>query len=433
MAAKIKTLKTVVVSIILLLAMCGCYDSKEIDDLAYASAIGLDTGKTNELKMTVQIMVPKDIGAGAEAGGGERARTVTTTTVETPTIYSGLNLINNYISKQLNLSHAKLLVISEELARKGIQKYLYSMIRGRQFRGNMYIAVSKCSAEKYLNNVNPRLEANPSKYFELRHSAFKYTAFTADTTLINLYMQETCTCSQAVATLVSVSRFNSSEEFNMEDSTYRQKNREKPLEGDYEAGHIPQKGEVSDEIMGLAVFDGDTMVGELDGQETTYYLMLVDQFIRAFMTIEDPLDKENYIILDVRPRKKTVLTTEMIKGKPFCNAKLNLEADILSIQSGINYEASENLYILETAAEDFITTEIKRFLEKTSKKYNADICSFGKSLKMRTLLWEDWMKTDWLNKYEDAAFEVEVDLKLRRAGLIIRSQPYFSTEGEEFK
>ena len=43
-------------------------------------------------------------------------------------------MINNYLTKQINVSHAKLLVISEDLAKEGIGQYIHALIRGREFR-----------------------------------------------------------------------------------------------------------------------------------------------------------------------------------------------------------------------------------------------------------------------------------------------------------
>jgi len=54
---------------------------------------------------------------------------VSYTTVEAPSIYSGLNMINSYVSKQLNMSQIKVLVFSEELAREGIEKYINALMR----------------------------------------------------------------------------------------------------------------------------------------------------------------------------------------------------------------------------------------------------------------------------------------------------------------
>lgn len=415
--------------------LTGCYDATEIDDLAYASAIGLDKGTTNELRMTLQIMVPTAIAGGGgsgDSGGVGGKETSTVTTIETPTVYSGFTMINNYLTKQINVSHAKLLVISEDLAKEGIGQYIHALIRGREFRGTIHVAVSKCKAEDYIKEVKPILEANVSKYHELRHSSYQYTSFTTSSQLIDFYLRQECTCSQAVANLVDKSKYKSTDEFTNDESTYMKKGRTKPLEGDYLAGGIPQVGEVKNEVMGLAVFDGDKMVGELDGEETTFFLMLSGQFKRAYITFTDPLVNDQYIVLDVRqrgaPRKNTILQNDM----PYCEAELSLEADILSIQSEINYESVENLPILERAAEDFIRTGIYRFLEKTTKELNSDICAFGMELKKKMMLWEDWERINWLSRYKDASFNINVKMHIRRTGLIIRTSPDFSSKGKNY-
>lgn len=414
-----------------MLILSGCYDSKEIDDFAYVSAIGLDKGVTNELKMTLQIIIPKLQGGENGQGGGSSGENQTTTTVETPTIYSGLNMINNYVSKELNLSHAKMLVISEELAREGTIKYVHAMMRGREFRGNMYIVVSKTSAEEYIQNNKAVLEANPSKHHEIQLKSYEYTAFTANTTLIDFYLRQECSCVQAVATLVDVSRFESSKDFNVENSTYKHKERDVPLEGDFTAGNIPQTGESKTEMMGLAVFDGDKMVGELDGEDTGFFLMLIGDFKRAYYTIQDPLEKDYFVVLRVSESRDPSINTYLKGDKPFSNIRINLECDILSIQSGRNYESTKNLHILEAAAEEFFVKGINRFLNETTKQLNADVCGVGRSLKSKYLTWEEWTSVDWLKKYKDTSFKVDVDVKIRRTGLMIRTLPAFSAEGEE--
>ena len=413
-------------------SLTGCYDRREIDDLAYVVAIGLDKGKSNMLKMTLQFAVPTALGGGQEGGsgsGGSNASTVTT--VETPTLYSGLNMVNNCVSKQVNLSHAKVIVFSKELAKEGIHQYIHAIIRGREFRPNMFVLVSRDSAEEYIRSVKPSLEVNPAKYYEMNLEAFRYTAFTGNTTLINFYLQEECTCSQAVATLAAVNKYKSTADFNVQHSTARRKDRSYPLEGDFKAGNIPRVGEVEAEIMGIAVFDGGTMIGELDGEETMYYLMQTGQFHYSYFTIPDPIVKNKFVVLNVSQSRKPIHKVRIEEEHPRIYAKNRLEADILSIQSGKNYEDTKNVGILEKAAEDFIKKSMLRFLNRTTTELNADVCAFGKIMKGKFLTWKEWQDFKWLERYKDATFELDVDLKIRRPGLIIRSKPAYSTKGDE--
>lgn len=80
-------------------------------------------------------------------------------TVDTPSIYSGLNMVNNVISKEINMSHAKVIVISRKLAEKGISKYIQAMMRGREFRPDMFIVVTDDPPDVYLREVSSVLKA----------------------------------------------------------------------------------------------------------------------------------------------------------------------------------------------------------------------------------------------------------------------------------
>jgi spore germination protein KC len=427
-----------IVSILVALVFSGCYDRKEVDEMAYVIAIGLDKGKTNYLKMTFQIANPIALGGGGGGGGGGngedgggKSENITFTTVETPTIYSGLNMVNTYISKQLNLSHAKVVVFSEELAREGIGKYIHAMIRGREFRGNMFVAVSRGNAEDYLRSVTPKLEINPAKYFEYNYGSYTYTGFTPNVRLIDFYMKSESSSSQAVAVLAGVSKHESAEEFNLKDSTYQEKNRPSPLEGDYKAGDMPGVGFVKAETMGMVVFDGDKMVGELDGKETLYYLMLTGQFGTAYITLPDPFIENHFVVLSAKYSRRPAIKVKIEDDRPVISVRLKLEADILSIQSGENYESTDNVEILQRWTEEFIKKEITRLLEKTVSEFKSDTFGFGKYLQMKFITFSEWENCGWLSKYKDSIFDINVDMKIRRPGLMIRSVPLCSAKGEE--
>lgn len=431
----VKSMKRKTGIIISAIMMCfifsSCYDLREIDQMAYVMAFGIDKGKTNDLKITLQFAVPTKStggesggdGGGQGSGGGEF---INITTFEAPSIHAGLNIANTYISKEVNFSHAKLVVFSEELAREGIQRYVHAILRGRELRSDMYIAVSRDSAEEYIRNVTPTLELNPAKYYEMSLEAYKYTAFTGDTRLINFYLQGECTCRQAIATLVGVNKYEKPDEFTNEKSTYKEKGRERPFEGDFKAGDIPKVYEIKSEIMGIAAFDGDKMVGEFDGEEAMFHMMMEGSFKQSYISFPDPIQKEYLIVLELRQGRKPDCHVELIDGKPKIDITVTLEADIVSIQSGINYESVENVSILENAAMEFLKDGMLRFLEKT-RELGVDICGFGTRQKMKYLFWDDWMKVQWLKIYKDSSFNLKVNLYKRRPGLMIRTTPARST------
>lgn len=411
----------------------GCYDRREVDDLTYVIAIGFDKGTVNPLKMTVQYAIPLAMGSSSDGGGGGGGGTgsLSTVTIEAPTIYSGLNMLNNFIGKQLYMSHAKVAVFSEEIAKSGkMHDYIHAMVRVREFRPNMNIVVSRSGAEDYIASIKPIQEADPAKYYELKFSTHEYTGLTANTQLNTFYNAQESEDEQAVATLVGVGDYETSKDIDASKSTAAGKGRDRPLMGDYLAGDIPKAGDIKGETLGLAVFAGTKMTGELDGQEATMYLLASGQFKQAFLTFPDPEVKDSYVILNVRPSRMPRYGISLAGGKPDITLGIKLEADFLSIQSGNNYEESR-LVEFEDSAEQFLKNEIVRLLNRTSKELHSDVIGFGRHARGQFLLWEDWIKYDWLRKYESASFHVNVDLKIRRSGLMIRSLPAMSADGRE--
>lgn len=351
-------------------------------------------------------------------------------TCEAPTIYSGINMINTFTSKQLNLSHIKVVVFSKELAQEGLSPYLHAMIRGREFRPNMNIVISRSSAEAFLEKIKPELVMNTSKYYDLLFEADEYTGFFQDAEFNDFYSYSESLFRNPVAILGGVTSFKSSEDFTDKDSTYRMHGHPNPLAGDYYAGDVPQSGGVESEIMGLAVFDGDRMVGELDGTEAKLHLLSTGEYGHSSWSLPDPSGKGQFVVMDIQQSRHPDMKVNTDSDAPEIHLSLNLEGDFLSIQSTMEYEKGEALAMFETHVEDLIGKEVLAYLEKTAREFQSDICGCGEHAKRNFLTWKEWADYGWKSKYKDAVFTVDVNFKARRPGLIMRSIPPITSEGE---
>lgn len=409
------------VAALILIAVCplltSCYDSREVDDLGFVIALGLDKGKTNTLRMTMQIAKPE---TGSDGGSSEDLP-YEQFSVEAPAIFSGLNMINTFASKQISLSHIKVVVFSSELAREGLGPHLKAMLRGHEFRPNVPIVVARKTAEEYLKSVDPKLVINASKYYELVFQSYKYTALIPKVEFHDFYLSSKSLCRNPVAILGDAGKFQSPEEFDIQNSTYREHNRPAPFEGDFFAGDIPALGGARSENVGLAVFVGDRMVGELDGTNTTMYLLCTGDYVHSYWTIPDPLAEGQYVLIDIKQSRRPKHHMEIIDGKPRIDVAINLEGDLLSVESDIDYEARENSLILESAIESFIKEHVQIFLDKTVNDFQSDICGFGTHARGLFTTWDEWEAYQWPSKYKDASFNISVNFKVRRPGLVLRS------------
>ncbi len=155
------------------------------------------SGDTNELKVTFEFTKPNSSG---ESASSELAPTIINS-VEATSLDSAINLMNTYVSKEINLSHCKAIVISESLAASGISKLLYSLMNKVQIRPDTNIIISKCFAKDFIQNTQPNLENLVAKYYEIAPVSSEYTGYTVNATIGDFFNQFSCQTCQPTATL----------------------------------------------------------------------------------------------------------------------------------------------------------------------------------------------------------------------------------------
>jgi len=427
--------KTLVLIIIIsMIFLSGCFDAFEPDDMTFVVALGLDNGTDGNLVITLLLAVPIAVGVGPEPGEIDNATNVIT--VAAPTILGGINVINSLISKRVNFAHAKLIVISKELAEQGIERFINTFTRYREFRPDTYIGITLGSAEEFLKSSKPVLEFNPSKHFELVMESYKYTGFSNGSTIEEFYSRMESTCEEAVAILLDVSQIQESKEFTELFQKIKNEGNE-ILEGDYNAETIPVVYENKVRQMGSAVFKSDKMVGELTGLETFYYLMVSGKLGEMYYTLPDPGSESestdrnrDYVSLRLAEARKPQIKVKIKENKPVINVKVSLEGDILAITGKNDYSTGDGLNELENYASEYIRERVVSFLEKTRDEFKSDICSIGKYVKKTFILWEDWVNFNWTEKYEKADFNVDVNVKIRRPGIMVKQVPGIKTKGD---
>ena len=150
--------------IILLFYISNLKSIYTIDDMAYVIALGLDSTEDNSLELTLQIAIHSS--SDGEASSSSQSTSCITSSVKCNSISEGINYINSYIGKKLNLSYCKIIVISENLAEKGIENYISTLINDIEVRPYCDVLISKCNSKYFLKNSQPYLEKLSAKYYK---------------------------------------------------------------------------------------------------------------------------------------------------------------------------------------------------------------------------------------------------------------------------
>ena len=169
---------------------------------------------------------------------------------------------------------------------------------------------------------------------------------------------------------------------------------------------------------GLAIFKDDKLIGEISREETLCYMLVSGKLKDAVINIPSPFEDADYVSLNISSvhSKNKV---EIKNGTPFITCNISLSARVLSSTKTSNYLSKENSLALEYATNSYLNANITDFLYKTSKELKSDFIGFGRNAVRSFKTMDDWKNYDWLNKYQNSEFNVNVNTTVKSSYLLI--------------
>lgn len=436
-----KILVFMLIIVLILITLFGMNSVTSMDNLAYVVAVGFDIKDTGKLELSFQIALPSGSEGGSSGSSSSQSSSSIVTSVECNSFESGVNLVNSYLSKELNLSHCKAVVFSEEIASQGIGEYLYTLINHVEIRPTCNVIISKCNAKYFLNNSSPMLEQLSSKYYEIASTSERVTGYTYNITLLDFFSDFADSFTECFATLGSVNdggisssgsnnnSSNSSSSGSNNDSGNNSSNRNNSdqsssslssegTDDSYVASETPIVSQKNIENLGLAVFKGDKLVGELNGVECIAHLILTNELENAVISVPSPFESTNYIDLyltNSKCKSKVYLTN----GTPYIKPSIDLSARIISMSDDYKDLTEENIELIEEYAKYYVERFIYDYLYKTAKVFKSDITAFGKYAVSNFATIDEWKEYDWLNNYQNSIFKTEINVDVVSRYLLI--------------
>ncbi len=149
----------------LLLLTPGCWNRREVDELAIVTAVGLDLLPGNKFLITSQVAKtgnlagPTSGGQSGKPGGGE---SVVVVSAQGKTAWEAVQNISDKIPRGYYFGHNRLLIFSEKLARSGqLRKILDATTRHHLIRRNRLLFVTSGPARDAVELL-PYLEKIPA-------------------------------------------------------------------------------------------------------------------------------------------------------------------------------------------------------------------------------------------------------------------------------
>jgi spore germination protein KC len=385
--------------------LSGCWDRLEIEDRAVILGLSIDKASNKDLgerkkvaytkedfpkpstgpiRLTVQIAIQGRIPLGpVQGGGGGEAKSVWVLSVVGETIDDAIMNLQQQMAYRLFFGHLRVIVISDEIAKNGVQNINDYFRRNSEIRRTVWMLVSKSDAKKAMT-ITPPLERVPTLYLmEAINQSVLLGKFPID--FLGIFW--------------SASSAKGREPF-------------LPL--------IEVKGN-NIFLSGIAYFRGDKMVGTTEPNEILVVMELMNEKKGGYGLLKSIDDKGSFMV--EATSRKTKIRVDIRDGKPHVIAKTHLELNLVE-KSNEQFEINKPAMIkkLEQIVQKDIGETRKKLVMKTQQK-GADIFGFGEYVRAKQpQFWNQHVKTKkkWEEMYKGITFENDVSVNIRRIGMKAR-------------
>jgi spore germination protein KC len=372
-----KALKWSIVMCTLLLT--GCWSSFEINDRAFVTAMYVDIGKDGQMDVSLSFPLPNRLVPGNVGGTGTTGNPYAQISGTGKTITEAYHKMQSDMPREISWGHARVIVISEEMARVGINHILEFIIREPKL------------------NINNAVLIAPGKAKDIENLATVFEQFPSE--IVREFTQERITL------------YTTPKDFLETDNGAM-------ITGYLSKGQKKLLSEKGKKVMwvgtgGMALFNNYKMVGKIGPKEGEGALWLRNSIKSSVVTIKSPTDKENISLLILRSKTKI----RPSKSEPFTfDVYVTAEDDISESYSNIDLTKVNNIHQLERIAEKNIEKKIQMAF-KASKEMKADVFQFGAYLSWhKPKIWKE-VKEKWSSVYhEKVKLNIHVDLKIKRPG-----------------
>ncbi len=391
-----KRLSLMLIFVLAVFLLCGCYDDKEIDETAYIIALGIDKSEGDGYNYTFQFSAPlatmssEGSSGGADSESGKNP-TVRNIVITAPDFYTAKNMTNNFLSKTVALSHLKLIVFSASVDEDGFLNHSQFMLREREVRPHTAVALAKTTAEEYLNCVNPELEANTAKYYELMslrsNNVYSPTKKLAD------FVDDLS--SKSGVSILPVACTDG------EPISTAKKDAFSPL-ANLDHSRINSK---KAELRGMAIFKNGQPVGMVNGNFAMLYNLLTRDIKSCTLSLKNPTFEDSFLTFRLSiPHPATYLAN--CAEKP-CRISVSQGFSIEFLGGGLpqGFSSYDQLYAY---ADHALTQAFLAYFNELSRGKRADIMKIGDCLKSKFLTNEAWSDFDWENAFQSAQFDIDI-------------------------
>jgi spore germination protein KC/spore germination protein len=366
------------------LNLTSCESSSELNKLAIVMGVGIDKGKEKDT-MELTIQMAKILQSSASKGSGNSGGNTDYLNLKEDgrSISECIKEFSRKLNRKLFFSHNQVIILGEDAAIAGVEKYMDFFLRYRETRLLVWILVSKGSASDILN-IKPDFENAPGRSIG---ELVKNEQDTSQIPAVNLKDFASRMMSKTTSAIVPIIEVSN--------------------ENDKKIAYLKE----------TAVFKKDKMIGTLDKKETRGLLWAINEVKDGVVTVSTSDGKNEVNIATTYVSSKII--PQIKDNQASIKIQIKQEGDLQDETSSEDLANPKAFEVLQRCEEDSIKEEVMSALKK-ARELNADIFGFGDIIYQHYPKKWDEMQKDWNKIFQNIHVDVSVNAKLKRTGRITK-------------
>lgn len=379
-----KTIYKCVAPLLFCMLLAGCWDRTEINDIAFVVSSAIDK-KKEQYRVALQIPLVGQLGGQTGGGGGTAgSKTWYVDSASGTTIKEANNKLQTSLSRTINTSHRRTVVIGEEMARDGVAPIFDILTRNPQNRLTALILVSRGEARDILN-TDVQLEQFPAEMIrELAIMATNRPVF------LSRFMSDLLEKgSDAYAPVITASKT-------------------KP----------GGKGKSNLKIDGLAIFKKDKLVDIFKDEHMTAALILLNQARQPEFILDLP-NQMGKASIQLQKSNASFHTAEK-NGKLSVTIEIRAKGIIMENQSTYETRENDQFYIIQKALNKAIKEDVISTVHRLQKR-KADPAGFQDRMIRSMAIKKNMRSKKWDDVYKDMEIHVIPIVTIEQGGVLYKT------------
>ncbi|MEY2196587.1 Ger(x)C family spore germination protein [Neobacillus sp. BF23-41] len=362
--------------------LTGCWDRREVNETALILGAAIDKEKGKNIRLTIQILIPRAVSSGQQGGGGGGGGPqVLVRSAIGENMADAASKLQTEFPRKIFWGHCKAYIIGEKLAKAGgVHEQIDFLLRHPEPRERAYLYVSVGKAANIL-------ELKPPLELYVGDALRKLAEMRIGTSITVKDFEQMLTGDTGAALLPLIKKLP-------------------PLTGN--------KQETIANIIGTAIFKKDKMVGQIDIRVTRGLLWLRNEVEVTAVTV-NPKKGESISLDPIREKTKLIPTIK--NGKWKILAKVKSEGTIVQNGSHLDIMSPIITKRIEKDLEKDIKQRLNLSLKQVKKEMNIDAFGFGDAFHRKYPKEWEKVKDHWDKILPQVDVKIAIKTRIRRPGL----------------